>query len=171
MEKGIRLPTGLYSSTLADCWIGDGALVSGTGLLAACVVCEGVIVMNCGTVSCGGDTKFGNGMELALAIENGGRETAVFADATLACLAEICGNRSDPARLAAYRQAVARYAEAASSRVTILEAGSRLRQCPRVTDAFVGVAAVVEAATLQRCTLLSQPGVRGPGHCVQLCVH
>ena len=42
-----------------------------------------VLVMGCGNVVCTGETQYGNGTELPIAIETGGRETPVYAEITV----------------------------------------------------------------------------------------
>ena len=43
-----------------------------------------VVVLGCGVVSCGsGGTSFGNGRELKLVVETGGREARIYAEMEL----------------------------------------------------------------------------------------
>ena len=68
------MPSGVYGSTISDCVIASDALVQNVSLLARTVVGPEAIVMSCGTVTCTGETTFGAGIDIPIAVEVGGRE-------------------------------------------------------------------------------------------------
>src|SRR5262245_10654023 len=58
---GASLATGVYDSVLHDCVIGDDVLIRGVRLLAHHVVCPGAVLFNCGIITAGLNSRFGNG--------------------------------------------------------------------------------------------------------------
>ena len=80
LADGLEVVAGLSGSTIADCVIGNNALIRDVRLLANYVIGEEAIVVDCGRITCRANTAFGNGDRLPLALEGGGREVEVFAE-------------------------------------------------------------------------------------------
>jgi hypothetical protein len=156
LGDGLELPAGLYRATLADCNIGHGALVRNVGLLARVIVGEGAVVLDCGSVTCEGQTTFGNGVALPVGLESGGREVAVFAEIDVAAAAAVARSRDDRAFQRDYARVVADYAERVTSSRSVVGRGAVLRGTPVVRNSYIGPSARVEGATLLAdSTLLS----------------
>jgi hypothetical protein len=131
-------------------------LVQGVKLLANTVIGEEAILFDCGRILCEGETTFGNGLDLPLAIETGGREVPVFAEIDLGLAETIALHRSDPAVLGRFREAVADYGRQVRSHKTIIERGASVCHIPQVRNSYVGPYAVIHgAANVSECTLLS----------------
>jgi hypothetical protein len=156
VSEGVELPAGVSHSTLADCVVGHDALVRGVSLLANYVVAESAVVLDCGCVSCSGETAFGNGVALPLGIESGGRDVHVYAEIDLAVVTAVARGRSRHDFLRRYARAVAAYAARARSCRGVLGRGAVVCHTPTVRNVYVGPHAVVEGATLvEDSTLLS----------------
>jgi hypothetical protein len=154
----VQLGSGVFRSDLNNVTVGDNALVNGVSVLANCVVGPGAVVLNCGTVGATGETSFGNGIELPIAIETGGRETQVYAEISVEVAAAIAGNRKDKAQLDAYKKAVEEYSAKAKSAVMVIEAGAQVKNTPKVVNTYVGKGAVIDGAQwVENATLLSLP--------------
>ena len=71
---GVPFESGVFNSRLSDCVVGDDALILNVQLLARVYVEPGAALVNCGfvTTSIGG-TSFGNGFEISVGVESGGR--------------------------------------------------------------------------------------------------
>jgi len=153
---GASAPSGAYDSVVADSVICDGALVMRVGLLSKMIVEPGAVVANCSEVACSAGTTFGNGLELPVAIETGGREVAIYAEITIPVAAAVAGRRDDVEMLTEYAAAVADYAKAATSDVGVVCEGARVLNTPVVRDAFIGPHALVDgAAWVENVTVLS----------------
>jgi hypothetical protein len=154
---GLEVPAGVYHSTVADCVLGDDALVRDVKLLANYAVGEGALLWNCGTVACEGPTAFGNGAVLPVGLESGGRELAVYAEITVEAAAALARARGDAAR--AYREALAAYLHRVRSERGVIGPGAVVRDTPRVRNVYVGPGARIDGATLvEESTLLSGAG-------------
>ncbi|MHC5056102.1 MAG: DUF4954 family protein [Planctomycetota bacterium] len=159
--------SGVYDSRLVNVRVGDDALVDRVGLLANYDVGAGASVMNCGHVAVEGKTAFGNGVEIDVLNEGGGRELKLFErlSAQLAYMA-VC-YRHRPKLVAALDRMADEFADARrSSRGTIGE-GARVWNCARIVNVAVGPAATVDgAAELVEGSVLSNteaPSVVGAG--------
>ncbi len=151
-----QLPSGIYNSTLAQCVVGDNALVQDVRMLSNVVVGADAILLNCGSVACTAQTTFGNGIQIPVGIETGGREVAVFAEIDVELAAWVARCRAAPELLQAYQAAVDEYVAQASSEVGIISPGAMLRDTPQIRNCYIGPYAQIEGATLVAdSTLLS----------------
>ncbi len=155
-DKGVTFPAGVYHSVLCDCVVEDDALIHNVGVLSNYVVGPRAIVMNCKTVSATAGTAFGNGVEMSIAIETGGREVLSYAELTIPVAEKVAKSRDNKELLAEYNDFVAKYVEAAKSPKGIIEEGARVLNTAKVVNVYVGPFAVIDSATkVQEATLLS----------------
>jgi carbonic anhydrase/acetyltransferase-like protein (isoleucine patch superfamily) len=70
--------SGLYNTQVHQCEIGDEVLVSDTGLLSNYIIDDHVIILNTDSISVKGESAFGNGTEIEVLNEAGGRELVIF---------------------------------------------------------------------------------------------
>lgn len=161
LGEGPALPCGIYDSTIADSEIGNGCLVSRAALVSNYVIREGAVVFDVGALSASRRCFFGNGREIAIGIETGGREVLSYAEITIPVAAAVATRRGDRAFQEAYREFVKSYADACGATFGVVERGAVVRRAPAVEDAYVGEGAVIDGAVLvQNCTLLSSPEER-----------
>src|SRR5207245_10316762 len=95
LADGLELPAGIDHATLVHCMIGNDVLIRDVKLLANYVVADGAVLLGCGSVTCEGQTAFGNGTALNIGIESGGREVAVYAEIDLAVAEAVAYARSE----------------------------------------------------------------------------
>ena len=93
VDKGVKLASGVYHSVIVDSVIEDNAVVCNVGLLSNYVVGKDAVVMNSATVSAAAGTAFGNGVEIPIAIETGGREVLTYADMNIPVAEKIAKSR------------------------------------------------------------------------------
>ncbi len=80
---GIPLPCGIYDAAVADCQIGDGVRIAAVGGVVANYRVEaGALIQNVGTLVAEPGAAFGNGVELEVVNEGGGRGTRMLEDLT-----------------------------------------------------------------------------------------
>lgn len=156
VEKGVKLTAGVYNSVIIDSVIGDDALVYNVGTLANYVVGPKAVVANTKSVVCTGETAFGNGVEISIAIETGGREVHSYADLTIPVATAVAKSRDNKELLAEYADFIKKYTDAAKSTKGIIEEGARVVNTGKVVNTFVGPYAVIDNATkVLDSTLLS----------------
>jgi hypothetical protein len=152
----LSLPCGVYDSTIVDSEVGHGCLVSGAALVSNYVLRERSVVFDVGALAASRRCAFGNGREIAIGIETGGREVLSYAEITIPVAAAVATRRGDRAFQEAYREFVKSYVEACGAPFGVVERDGVVRHAPRVEDAYVGEGAVIDGAILVRnCTLLS----------------
>jgi hypothetical protein len=146
VQPGVRLPSGIYDSTLFDCQVGNDCLIEGVGFAANLIIEREAVLFDVASVTCSGAARFGCGAELPLACEVGGREVPVWAEMTVDAAAVVARNRQDSAGIAAVRQAAEAYVKAITSPVAWVRRGARVLHTERVHDAYIGAAALVDHA-------------------------
>jgi len=75
---GIEKDCGIFNSQVANCKIGDDCLISNVQNLANYDILDNVIIENCKSIITEGITGFGNGVELNVLNEGGGRTLPIF---------------------------------------------------------------------------------------------
>lgn len=159
--KSVSLPGGIHRSTVVDSEIGDGCLVSDVGVLSNYILREGAVVFSAGAVTASRSCAFGNGREIAIGIETGGREVLSYAELTIPVAAAVATRRGDRELQEAYRAFVKSYVDACGSPFGVIERGGFIRNTAAVEDVYVGEGAGIDGATLvQNCTLLGAPDER-----------
>lgn len=152
------LPAGIYRSTIINSEIGHGCVIHDTGTVANCVVRDGAVLLNNGSISASGACSFGNGIEIAVGNETGGREIASFADLTVAVAEAVAKNRSDRELLRGYAEFIQRYVEKCTAPSGYIGKNAVIRNTPTIEDSYIGDDVAVTGATLVRnSTLLATP--------------
>jgi hypothetical protein len=78
-ESGISQKCGISNTQLHNCTIGSNVLISNTGeYIANYHIEDDVIIRNCGKISTDGVSTFGNGTEVAVLSETGGRSVKIW---------------------------------------------------------------------------------------------
>lgn len=165
---GVREPSGIYRATLHNVTVGDDARIANVrSYLANYDVGAGAIVANVDKVYVDGETLFGNGVEVAVLNETGGREVTIHERLTAHEAYLEAMYRHRPVlieKLKGFARSVA--ASAASNRGQI-GAGARVTDVGLIHNVRIGEGAVVDgAARLYNGTLASRadsPVVVGRG--------
>lgn len=151
-----ELPSGIYGSTVADSEIGDDCLVQDTGLLSRTVVRRGGVVFRAGAVTGSAACAFGNGREIPIGIETGGREVAAFAELTIPVAEAVADNRGDRTAIEAYGRFVRAYTALCTVPFAVVDEAAVIRFAAEVRDSYIGPHAVVDgAARIENATVLS----------------
>ena len=155
VDKNLTYFAGIYDSTLHDCEVGRNVLIKNVGTISNYIIKEGAAVINCASII-GGATTFGNGVEMNVAIETGGRELKSYAEMTIPVAELVCGRRGDKELQKEYADFIAKYFKAVKSPKGIICEKAIIRNMPKVIDSFIGKSAVIDAATLvSESTILS----------------
>ncbi|MBI4335530.1 MAG: DUF4954 family protein [Candidatus Omnitrophica bacterium] len=146
VSDGVKLPAGLYNSIIVDSNIGDSVLIQDVMTLSNYIVLDGAVLFNCGVVSAKDGLVFGNGSELPIAIETGGREVKSYAEITVDAAAKVAASRADKEFLKDYSEAVDKYIGKIKSDKGIIAQGAVVSNSGKVLDAYVGPHAVIDNA-------------------------
>ncbi len=78
LEPGISKPAGIRNSYIENCKIGDNSYISNVRNLINYNIAKGAAIENVGTIIVSGESTFGNGFEIEVLNEGGGRELPIF---------------------------------------------------------------------------------------------
>ncbi len=149
-------PIGITGSHIYHSVIGPNAHIQDSTVSRQVVMANAVVVDSGVTASA--KTTFGNGVEIPIAIETGGREVGLFAELSVKVAASWARYRGDKERLAKAKEALTAYAAKAVSTWGIIGSGARILRTPVVRDVYVGRAAVIDGANrVKNTTILSSP--------------
>jgi NDP-sugar pyrophosphorylase family protein len=156
VETGVKLPAGIFSSTIVNSEIGNNAFIKDAKLISNYIIKDNAIILNVGTLSSKDGAVFGNGIELPIAIETGGREVLTYAEITIDVATKIASTRDDKELLRAYEEFIKEYCEKVKSTKGIVEKSAVIKNTPKVMDTYVGEGALIDNANLvQNVTMLS----------------
>jgi hypothetical protein len=148
VEEGIEKPSGIYNTYLKDCSVGDRVYLSNVGSLAGYDISNDVAVENVGSLLVNKETTFGNGIELEVLNEGGGREIPVF-DRLSAQIAYLMVNyRHDRHLTQNLHQIIKDYSNKKKSRRGKLEEGTRILDTTTIKNVYFGSFATVRGAHL-----------------------
>jgi hypothetical protein len=146
VEGGVPRPAGIFGSRLHRCRILDRVRISGAANLANMDVESGAVIENVSTLAVDGETAFGNGVQIDVFNEAGGRAIKIFdrLSAQLAYLMIFYRHRPELIRRL---EAVVdgRVASMKSDRGTVGK-GSRIVNCGTLLNVTVGPCARIEGA-------------------------
>ena len=170
-DEEIVFPCGIYDSVIADSEIGDSCLVMRVGLISNYLIRSGAVIREVQTLCAGLQCAFGNGIDIAVGNETGGREIRSFAELTIGLASDVATRRGDTQFLDEYRGAVDRYTAACTLPYGVVEQGAVLRNTVRVQDTYIGPGTVIEGAQcVKNCSLLGnaqEPVIIGHGAMVK----
>ena len=155
----IPMAAGIYDATIHDCEIGNDVLIKRIGnYIANYHISDNVIIENTASLIATGDSSFGNGVEVSVLNETGGREVPIC-DCLSAHVAYIIAMyRHDKALIANMRRLINDYADSRrtpygviSRNVTIINAGT-------IKNVYIGPEATVcGAKRLDNGSIMSLP--------------
>lgn len=161
-EKGIILPggknmtSGLYSSSVHNCTIGNNVLINKVSLIANYDIDDEVIVHNTNSIYVEGETTFGNGVELEILNEGGGRELKIYDRLSAQIAYMIVLYRHDEKFIDAINLMISDYADNKKSNRGFIGSGSRISNSNIIKNLWIGGFAEIRgAAELENGTLLS----------------
>lgn len=154
--EGATIPCGIYHATLSNSVVLGSSLVYRVELLSNYVVKSGAVIYGAGTVSFEPGSTMGNGVELSLAIETGGREIRTFAELTIPVAEKIAGDRHNKKLIGEYEEFIEQYLSRIKRDRGVISEGARVICTPLVKNTFLGPYALVHGAQkLENSTLLS----------------
>ena len=113
--EGETRPSGLYNCTIDSCEIGNDVLIDNVQLLKNYRIMDHVIIEHVHAVSVNGTTSFGNGFEIEVLNEGGGRELMLFDRLTAQLAYILVSYRHDPALIGSLNGMIKDYASEKSS--------------------------------------------------------
>lgn len=141
----VSKPAGISNATLHNCTVGDNVYIDQIrNYIANYTIEEDVVIENVDLLAVEGTSSFGNGIEVAVLNEAGGREIPIY-DSLSAHLAYIIAlYRHRPAVIAKLGKMIDDYTKSVSSDTGLIGARSRLINCRSITNVKAGPDTTIE---------------------------
>jgi len=146
--NGISKKCGIYNSVIRHCEIADDVCISEVKNLANYVIEENVLIENVGSMTVSEAPTFGNGIEIEVLNEGGGRELPIFdrLSSQIAYLTVLY--RHDKAFTDKLLDMIRNYSDSKRSGVGRVESGARIKDTPSILNVTVGAYATISGACL-----------------------
>ena len=155
--SGIDKTGGVYNAMLCDCTVGDNTLIANVGVhIANYDIAENVAIENVATMQTNPGATFGNGTEVDVLNEAGGREVTLFDELSSQFAYMLCLHRHRPELIKKLKAIAADYAASVTSNRGTVAADAKICSAGEIIDVNIGQAAIVNGpASLVNGTILS----------------
>ena len=139
---------GITNSYLENCIVGDNVLVSNAGTLSNYHISDSVVIENVGSLTVTGETTFGNGIEIEVLNEGGGRELIIFDRLTAQMAYLLVVYRHDKPLTECLKGIISAYCSEKKSNTGVIGRNARISNTSTVRNVNVGESAVIDGANL-----------------------
>ena len=144
--NGIVKLCGLYNCCIRDCQIGDNVYISDVKNLVHYDIESDVVIENIASLIVAGETTFGNGTEIEILNEGGGRELPIFDKLSSQVAYLIVTYRHDSALIQKLKGLVEEYVKSKRSTQGIIKQGARIFNSLIVRNVNIGESAFISGA-------------------------
>jgi len=156
LPGGIQKSSGIYNSSIHNCTVGDNCLISNVGMLANYKIENDVIIENAGSILVNGKTSFGNGVELEILNEGGGRELKIYDKLTAQTAYMIVLYRHDQKLISNLHHLIDEYTAAKVSDMGLIQAHSFISNTTSIINVNAGPYTTISgAAKLENGSIIS----------------
>ncbi len=156
VEKGRVLPSMIKRSVIENTTIGDDCYIADVALLRNYKLENGVALESVTALMTNGEASFGNGVEIDILNEGGGRELILFDGLSAQFAYLFVLYRHDASLIEQLKTVVARYVEAQKSTVGTIGANARVLRCKQIVNVKIGAhARVIGVSNLENGSILS----------------
>ena len=142
---GLKRPAGVFNATLHNCQVGNNVYINHVrNYIANYSIEENALIDNIDLLVVEGESCFGNGVEVSVVNEAGGREIPIFDHLCAQTAYVIAFYRHRPRLIETLRKMIGDYTESVRSTMGVIGKGARLVNCRIIKDVKVGPAAVIE---------------------------
>jgi len=146
-EGGVAKPAGISNTTIHNCTIGNNVYIDQIrNYIANYIIEDDVIIQNVDLLAVEGTSSFGNGTEVAVVNEAGGREIPIYDHLSAHTAYIIAFYQHRPKVIENLQKMVADYTASVTSSMGLVGKGARLINCRIIKNIKVGPASVLEAA-------------------------
>ncbi|MEZ6190777.1 MAG: DUF4954 family protein [Phycisphaerales bacterium] len=128
--SGLERPSGIEEATLINCTLGDGVRIARTGShIANYAIGDGVCIEDVGVMQTNPGAAFGNGVEVEVLNEGGGREVALFNGMSSQFAHLLCMHRYRPKLIEKLQAFAKAAADSVKSDTGTVGTGRKDRRC------------------------------------------
>lgn len=139
-ESSGSLPSGIHRSSIENSHIASGSAVHNCPRIFATLVVRDSLLSNSSTGFTGDSrgTLYGNGVNIPIGIETGGREIGLYSDLSLELAEYVLMHPGSPAVKDAYQTHLSDYLERIRFTWTIIDKHSRILDCRSIINSYIG---------------------------------
>jgi len=142
---GLTRPTGISDATIHNCTIGNNVYINRVrNYIANYHIGDDVVIDNVELLATEGDSSFGNGVQVAVVNEAGGREIPIFDDLSAHMAYIIAFYRHKPNIIEKLQAMISDYTASVRSSMGLVDKGARLINCRMIKNVKIGPASLVE---------------------------
>jgi len=146
-ESGVSFRSGIQNAHIHNCDIGSDVLISNVGdYLANYSIERDVIIKNCGKIHTEGVSSFGNGTEVAVLNETGGRSVRIWDQLSAQQAYIIALYRHRIKAIRKMEEMISEYSRSGSSDKGTIGRGSRILSCRHIRNVRIGPFSHIEGS-------------------------
>ncbi len=145
---GVKKPAGINNATIHNCIIGNNVYINQVkNYIANYIIEDDAVIDNVELLAVEGESSFGNGTEVAVVNEAGGREIPIYDSLSAHIAYVIAFYRHKPEVIKKLQEMIAGYCRSVTSSMSLVGKGSRLINCRIIKNVKLGPASVIEGAS------------------------
>ncbi|MDD3807117.1 MAG: DUF4954 family protein [Candidatus Marinimicrobia bacterium] len=141
-------PAGIWNASLKDCRIGDNVLISNVQNLYHYDISHHAVINTVQTVTMTGETHFGNGTELEILNEGGGRELLIYDKLSAQIAYLLVHFRYQKNLIDKLQRLISDYCESKVGTIGHIGPYAQIHNCQIIKNMTIGEGALVEGAIL-----------------------
>jgi hypothetical protein len=142
---GVRKQAGISNATIHNCVIGNNVYISHVkNYIANYIIEDDSVIDNIDLLAVEGESSFGNGTEVAVVNEAGGREIPIYDNLSAHIAYVIAFYRHQPEVIKKLQNMIADYCRSVTSSFGILGKGASLLNCRIIKNVKIGPASKIE---------------------------
>jgi len=147
LSGGFERKAGIYNATVHNCNIGDNVYINNVrSCIANYDIESDVIIDNVGCLVVDDNISFGNGTEVVVINEAGGREIPIFDKLSSQLAYIIALYRHRPKVIDRLKEMIAQYSASVTTWIGVIGSGARIVNCGSIKNVKVGKSAVIDGA-------------------------
>jgi len=156
-DSGVEKISGIFNAYISNCRIGRNVRIANIGVhIANYIIEDNACIENVGLMETSPGSTFGNGTEVEVLNEAGGREVILFNELSVQFAHILCLHRYRPRTIEQLQKFARDYVETVRSDWGRIGSAAQIRSVGKIKNVNIGTAAVVhEASSLVNGTVLS----------------
>lgn len=146
-SEKIEKHSSIRNADIFNCEIGNNVYISDVKLLSNYKIGDQAIIENVGQLSVEGESTFGNGYELEILNEGGGRELKIFNTLTSQIAYMLVLYRHDTELINSIEKMVDKFVENVKSNIGTIGKNSKILNTKKITNVKVGSSAIISNVT------------------------
>ena len=142
---GVSKPTGISDATIHNCTIGNNVYISRVrNYIANYVIEDDAVIDHIELLAVEGQSSFGNGVQVAVVNEAGGREIPIYDNLSAQTAYVLAFYRHRPLVIEKLRKMIADYTACVTCSMGLVGKGARLLNCRIIKNVKIGPASLIE---------------------------